>query len=45
MLNQLKMLEQKDTENRIQQVLGKASECDSSISESVDQDSNKELLN
>ena len=45
MLNKSKMLEQKDTENRIQQVLGKASEWDSSISESVDQDSNEELLN
>ena len=45
MLDQLKMLEQKDTENRIQQALNKASGCNSSISESVGQDSHGEPLN
>ena len=44
MLDQLKLLEQKDTENRTQQSLGKPSVCDSSVSESVNQDSNEEPL-
>ena len=39
------MLDQQETENRIQQVLGRVSECDSSISEIVDQDNDEELLN
>ena len=45
MLDQLKMLDRQDTENRIQQALGKVLECDLSISEIVDQDSDEELLN
>ena len=45
MLDQLKMLDREDTENRIQQALGKVSEYDSSISEIVDQDNDEELLN
>ena len=44
MLDQLKMLEQKDIKNRIQQALGKASGCDLSISENVGQDSHGEQL-
>ena len=43
-LDQLKMLEQKDTENRIQQALGKTPGCDLSISVSVGQDSHGEQL-
>ena len=45
MLDQLKMIDREDTENRIQQALGKVSEYDSSISEIVDQDNDEELLN
>ena len=45
MLDQLKMLDREETENKIQQALGKVSECESSISEIVDQDNDEELLN